>query len=73
MPPNAMDQKNLFLAILISVVILVGSEYLFGAFGLKPPPPTPKPAQTTHAAKPAPVGETPGTPAAARTLRSRAE
>ncbi|HVC51676.1 MAG TPA: membrane protein insertase YidC [Stellaceae bacterium] len=70
-----MDQKNLFLAILISVVILVGSEYLFGAFGPKPPPPTAKPTHTAQTAKPAPAptGGAPGALPSAQQSRSRAE
>jgi YidC/Oxa1 family membrane protein insertase len=55
-----MDQKNLLLAIVISVAILFGAQYLFEHF-LPHAPPPPAPAQT----KPAPGATVPGAAAEA--------
>src|SRR5690349_9727555 len=56
-----MDQKNLLLAIVLSVGILVAFQYLFET--VKPPTPS-KPAETTAVA-PKPSGATPPAPGSA--------
>src|SRR5947207_15387193 len=56
-----MEQRNLLLAIVLSVGILIGFQYLFRK--LRPPPP-PTPAVTTQTAPApgtAPTGTAPGT------------
>jgi YidC/Oxa1 family membrane protein insertase len=53
-----MDQRNLLLAIVISVGILIGFNYLFQ--GMRPPPPTPPvPTQTAPAPSTAQPGSAP--------------
>ena len=56
-----MDQKNLLIAIVVSVAILFGFQYLFEHF--LPHAPPPPPAQTKPA-QPATNAGTPGTPGA---------
>src|SRR5581483_8431986 len=54
-----MDQKNLLLAIVLSVAILLGFQYLFEAH--KPPAPPPsEPAEPAAAPPPATKAEAPG-------------
>jgi len=48
-----MDQKNLLIAIVLSVAILFGFQYVFEKFLPHPPPAPPKPATETSAAHPA--------------------
>jgi YidC/Oxa1 family membrane protein insertase len=61
-----MDQKNLLIAIVVSVAILFGFQYLAEHFLPHPPPPPPKAAQTAgQTNQPAtPAGETPSGAAA---------
>ena len=55
-----MEQRNLLLAIVLSVGILIGFQYLFEK--LRPPPPTPAvTTQTAPAPGTAPTGTAPGT------------
>jgi YidC/Oxa1 family membrane protein insertase len=55
-----MDQKNLLIAIVLSVAILFGFQYVFTKF--LPPPPPPAPARPAATATPAsPAGQAPGT------------
>jgi YidC/Oxa1 family membrane protein insertase len=56
-----MDQRNLLLAIVLSVGILIGFQYLFEK--IRPTPPTPSPAVPTQTAPatPAPGAAAPGT------------
>jgi len=56
-----MDQKNLLIAIVVSVAILFGFQFLFERFLPHPPPPPPKVAQTA----PEKRGAAANTPAAA--------
>jgi YidC/Oxa1 family membrane protein insertase len=51
-----MDQKNLLLAIVISVVILIGFQFLFEKMRPPTPPPAPKPAATAPATPATPAG-----------------
>ena len=54
------DQKNLFLAMGLSLLVIVGWQYYFGP----PPKPVAPPATTAQqAAQPAPAGTAPGAPA----------
>src|ERR1051326_8579166 len=59
-----MEQRNLLLAIVISVGVLVGVQLLFAKF-LPPPPPNPEPTAQTSPATPAPSVATPGPAATA--------
>src|SRR5580704_11617671 len=56
-----MDQRNLLLAIVLSVGILIGFQFLFEK--IRPTPPTPSPAVPTQTAPatPAPGAAAPGT------------
>src|SRR5438067_4244158 len=57
-----MDQKNLLLAIVISVVILIGFQFLFEKMRPPAPPPAPKPVATAPSTAPGPAAPTtPGT------------
>src|SRR5690349_21715068 len=59
-----MEQRNLLLAIVLSVGILIGFQFLIGKF--YPPPPPPKPAATqTVAPKSGPTPPASGTAPAA--------
>src|SRR5690349_15090909 len=53
-----MEQRNLLLAIVVSVGILIGFQYLFEQ--LRPPAPPPVPTQTAPAPAPAPNAAAPG-------------
>jgi YidC/Oxa1 family membrane protein insertase len=53
-----MEQRNLLLAIVVSVGILIGFQYLFEK--LRPPAPPPVPTQTAPAPAPAPNAAAPG-------------
>ncbi|HKS89383.1 MAG TPA: membrane protein insertase YidC [Stellaceae bacterium] len=76
-----MDQKNLLLAIVLSVGILIGFQFLFQKLSPPVPVPPPHPAATQSAPAPntasphaaAPVANAPGTAAAASSASSRAE
>jgi YidC/Oxa1 family membrane protein insertase len=60
-----MEQRNLLLAIVLSVGILIGFQFLIEHFHLaKPPPPTPAPESVATAPGTAAPGTAPGTPAA---------
>jgi YidC/Oxa1 family membrane protein insertase len=50
-----MDQKNLLIAIVVSVAILFGFQYLAERYLPHPPPPPPKTAQTTPEKSPQPM------------------
>ena len=57
-----MDQKNLLLAIVISVVILIGFQFLFEKIRPPVPPPAPKPAPSAQNSAPGPTAPAaPGT------------
>ena len=57
-----MDQKNLLLAIVLSVVILIGFQFVFEKIRPPTPPPVPKPAATAPTTAPSPAAPTaPGT------------
>jgi YidC/Oxa1 family membrane protein insertase len=62
-----MEQRNLLLAIVLSVGILIGFQFLFEK--IRPPPPAPAPATATQTAPatPAPASATPGVAAPAPT------
>jgi YidC/Oxa1 family membrane protein insertase len=64
-----MEQKNLLLAIVLSVGILIGFQYLFEKMRPEAPPPTPAP---TTATTPAPSTPAPGTVAPAPTATGAA-
>src|SRR6202049_3767990 len=51
--PTAMDQRNLLLAIVLSVGILIGFQFLFEK--IRPTPQPPSPAVPTHTAPPTPA------------------
>src|SRR5437764_5731114 len=58
-----MEQRNLLLAIVVSVVILIGFQYLFEKLR-PPPPPTPAvPTQTAPSTPTSPTSTAPGTAA----------
>src|SRR5262245_28349467 len=61
-----MDQKRLFLAIVVSIAILLGFQVLVAPHLPQPAPPPPKPAQTAQQSSPAtPAEGAPGTAAPA--------
>ena len=55
-----MEQRNLLLAIVLSVGILIGFQYLFERLRPPPPPPPAVPTQTAPAPGTAPTGAAPG-------------
>src|ERR1700738_3102158 len=65
--PTAMEQRNLLLAIVVSVGILIGFQYLF--VKLRPPPPVSPAAPAAVPAAPGPPP--PATAAAARGAETR--
>src|SRR5579885_1786808 len=67
-----MDQKNLLLAIVLSVAILLGFQYLFEAH--KPPAPPPsEPAKPAAAPPPATKAEAPGAVPTPQEAQTRAQ
>ncbi|HVB16727.1 MAG TPA: membrane protein insertase YidC, partial [Stellaceae bacterium] len=59
-----MDQRNLLLAIALSVGILIGLPMLFAKLHLVTPTPVPAPSTATASSTATPSAATPGTPAA---------
>jgi YidC/Oxa1 family membrane protein insertase len=66
-----MDQKNLLIAIVLSVAILFGFQYLAERFLPHAPPPPPKTAAQTPPASPSPDGTAPPAAAPAAQVESR--
>src|SRR3954454_13566307 len=58
-----MEQRNLLLAIVLSVGILIGFQYLFEKLRPSPPPSPAVPTQTAPAPGTSPTGTAPGTAA----------